>query len=300
MSTLQSLGWSEAVESATPRGRSRRTRSESRPLRGRFALVTGAARGVGRGIALCLGEAGATVYLTDRASHLSNEHTPGPFVEDTADQVSARGGMGIPARVDPTDDSQLEALFAGIATESGGLDIVVFNVHAQSGVPREHGPFWTLPPSLWDDLFIAGVRSQLVTARLALPLVFGREGALLVFTSTLDPDAPVLAENAYYDLAMATINRFVRALGHELADQGITVLGLCPGTPSPAEVLDPRHPPHGESIEYTGRAVVALACDEHVQRKTGRVLRVSDLATEYDFTDLDGTRPAPSAFTTTR
>lgn len=301
MSTLQGLGWSETAESGTPRGRSRRSaRTQSRPLRGRFALVTGAARGIGRGIALCLGEAGATVYLTDRASHLSSDHTPGPFVEDAADQVSARGGIGIPARVDPADDSQVEELFAGIATECGGLDIVVCNVHAQSGVPRDHGPFWTLPPSLWDELFISGVRSQLVTTRLALPLVFGRKGALLVFTSTFDPDAPVLAENTYYDLAMTTINRFVRALGHELSEQGITALALCPGTLSPLEVSDPKHPPHGESIEYTGRAVVALACDEHVRRKTGRVLRVCDLAMEYDFTDLDGSRPGPSALAVAR
>ena len=261
-------------------------------LRDAVCVVTGAARGVGRGIALALGDAGATVYITDRDSR-SGSVSPLPgTIEDTADDVTARGGRGIPVRVDHTVDAQVDALFSQVEAEHGGLHLLVANVFAGNELPFRGGPLWELPIAWWDLMFTAGVRAHLIAAHRAAGLLRASSRGLIVLTSFSD-STPVMAGNAIYDLAMTATNRLAHSLAHDFRPYGVTALALSPGfvrTEAVMTAID-EAPPDTQSPEYVGRAVVALATDPDVTRHTGQVLHVGALAKVYDFTDIDGTQP---------
>ncbi|MFE0151480.1 SDR family oxidoreductase [Nonomuraea sp. NPDC059007] len=252
------------------------------------AVVTGAARGVGRGIALVLGEAGATVYVTDRKSR-AHRHSDLPgTVEDTAGQVNDRGGHGVPVVVDHADDDAVAALFERVRAERGGLDLLVANACAGNALPFAGGPFWTLPLQHWRNMMEIGVRSHLVAAWHAAPLLIERRG-LLVMTGYADPEAEVIAGHVFYDLAMTGVSRLARTLAHDLRPHGVTALALSPGftrTEAIMAAFGDRMPPGGDSIEFPGRAVRALLADAGVARHAGRTVRVADLAEEYGFGDL--------------
>jgi NAD(P)-dependent dehydrogenase (short-subunit alcohol dehydrogenase family) len=268
-------------------------------LKDKIAVVTGASRGAGRAIAAVLGEAGATVYVTGRTVR------GGPAVdnltgtiEDSADEVTARGGRGIAVRCDHTVDADVEALFNRIRSDDGRLDILVNNVWGgyegyMLGIPMT--PFWEQPRSQWQSMFVAGVQANLVTSQLAAPLMIGHRGGLIVSTVAWAFDEYL--RNLYYDVSKAAVIRLMRGMAHDLRPHGVTAIALSPGFMRTERILA-AHAAHPfdlswtESPEYLGRAVRALAVDPNVLQKSGELLTVGDLAKEYGFTDVDGRQPA--------
>jgi NAD(P)-dependent dehydrogenase (short-subunit alcohol dehydrogenase family) len=268
-------------------------------LRGRVAVVTGASRGVGKGIALALGEAGATVYVTGRSeAGGTTEGLPGT-VADTADAVTQRGGRGIGVRCDHTADAEVEALFARVKNEQGRLDLLVNNAwggYEQFDWARFSAPFWEQPLRHWAGMFEAGVRAHLAATRSAVPLMLPAGRGLIVHTTAWDRDKYL--GNLFYDLAKAAVNRMAFGMAGELRPRGVAVVALAPGFVGTERVLAAfagagRAPPNLESPEYAGRAVVALAADGDVMAKSGGVLTVGQLAVEYGFTDVDGRQLPP-------
>jgi NAD(P)-dependent dehydrogenase (short-subunit alcohol dehydrogenase family) len=263
------------------------------------AVVTGASRGVGKGIALALGEAGATVYVTGRSdAGGTTEGLPGT-VRDTADAVTQRGGQGVPVRCDHTADAEVEALFARVRQERGRLDLLVNNVwggYEQFDWSRFAAPFWEQPLRHWSGMFESGVRAHLAATRLAVSLMLPHRRGLIVHTTAWDRDKYL--GNLFYDVAKAAVNRMAFGMARELQAHHVAVVALAPGLVGTERVLAAfagagRVPGNLESPEYTGRAVVALATDANVMAKSGRVLTVGQLAAEYGFTDVDGRQWPP-------
>ncbi len=188
------------------------------------AVVTGAARG----IALVLGQAGATVYVTDRETRARRYSELPGTVEDTAEQLTERGGRGIAMAVNHTDDDAVAALFERVRDEHGGLDLLVANACNGNALPFTGGPFWTLPLEHWRNMVDVGARSHRVAAWHAAPLLIERRG-LAVLTGYTDPDAEVIANHVFYDLAMTAVSRLARTLAHDLRPHGVTALAVSPG-----------------------------------------------------------------------
>ncbi len=282
-------------------------------LRDRIAVVTGASRGGGRGIALELGAAGATVYVTGRTTRSSAAPGYDAFlarsglatmpgtIDDTADAVTAAGGRGIAVPCDHTDAAQVHDLFARVERDHGRLDVLVNNAwggHESFSVETLDAPFWTQPLSHWESMFDHGVRNHVVACHAAAPLFVRQRRGLIVTTTFWDRDRYIKG-NLFYDLAKAAMNRLAFSVAEELRPFGVTSVALAPGwmrteiilaafkaTESTWHQLPPLA--RTESVHYIGRAVVALASDPHVHSKSGRTLLVGDLAAEYGFRDLDG------------
>jgi NAD(P)-dependent dehydrogenase (short-subunit alcohol dehydrogenase family) len=286
------------------------------PLRDLIAVVTGASRGAGRGIALELGAAGATVYVTGRSTRqspgkgyerflplLDLEAPPGT-IEDTAEEVTRMGGKGIAVRCDHTVESEVDACFQRVAREQDGrLDLLVNNAWGGHQDPAHIvKPFWELPTTFWDGMFQAGVRNHILAAKYAAPLMIARRRGLIVTVTFWDRDR--YTGHFYYDLAKASMNRLAYGIAQELQPHGVASVAVSPGWMRTEFVLaghgtDEQHWTEvpalaaTESPRYVGRAVVALASDPRVMEKSGRVHRVGDLAAEYGFTDVDGRRVPP-------
>ncbi len=277
-------------------------------LKGKIAVVTGASRGAGRGIALVLGEAGATVYVSGRSVRESSSRPelPGTTIDETAEMVTARGGLGIPVRCDHTVDEEVESLFSRVEAEQGKLDILVNNVWG--GYEKEPdglipGPFWDQPLWHWDAMFVAGVRAHYSASRLAARIMLPQKQGLIINTTFYDRGK--YFQPLSYFLAKNTINQMVYGMGLELRKHNITAIALSPGWMRTEAVLaaiapggepSPDDYKQTESVEYIGRAVVALASDPQVINKSGQTWTVGDLAKEYDFTDVDGRQVPPFRF----
>jgi NAD(P)-dependent dehydrogenase (short-subunit alcohol dehydrogenase family) len=272
-------------------------------LTNKVAVVTGASRGAGRAIAVVLGEAGATVYVTGRTARNSAavDGLPGT-IDDTADEVTTRGGHGIAVHCDHTMDQEVEALFGRVRAEHGNLDLLVNNVwggyEGQAfGIPMS--PFWEQPRSQWESMIVAGMRAQLVTSQLAAPLMITQSGGLIVSTVAWAYDEYL--RNIYYDLSKASVIRMTRGMAYDLRPHGVAAIALAPGFMRTERILA-AHAAHPfdlsitESPEYLGRAVRALVEDPDVMVKSGQLFTVGDLAREYGFRDIDGRQPAAFRF----
>lgn len=262
----------------------------SADLQDTVAVVTGASRGAGRGIAEVLGDAGATVYVTGRSVRGGPS---GPdrhgTIEDTAAEVTARGGEGIAVRCDHTDEADVTALFERVRNDHGRLDLLVNNAwggyEQRAGEPEAafFGPFWEQPLWRWDAMFVAGVRAHLLAAQRAAALLIEqrrtRPGLVL---STIAWAYDAYLGNVLYDTAKAATARMAFGMAHDLRPHDVAALALAPG-----------HLGVDETTTYLGRAVVSLALDPDVMSRSGAVHTVGDLARVYGFTDLDGTQPEP-------
>ena len=280
-------------------------------LRGRTAVVTGASRGAGRGIALALGSAGATVYVAARSTRGGPPPADGApgTVDDTADEVTARGGRGIAVRCDATDAIQVQALFDRVAAGSGGPDLLVNavwggnerydvsgDVHRLAGVPFD-APFWEHDTARWNEMMMAGVWASLLASRAAAPLMVARRRGLIVHVT--DGISPRYRGNLYWDLSHEAINRMAFAMAEELRPHGVACVAVTPGFMRTERVL--RHLGtdaqrwrevellrDSETPEYVGRGIATLAADAGVLDRTGRSFASGDLAAEYGFVDVDG------------
>lgn len=260
-------------------------------LEGTVALVTGASRGAGKGIALVLGENGATVYVTGRSTRAEpNPDRPGT-IEDTADEVRSRGGNGIAVRVDHTDPAQVASLIEQIKSDHGRLDLLVNNAWMGYEIRVQSIPFWEASLEHWELMF-GSLRGQMLTAQLAVPLMLERGRGLIV--NTLWDVGRHFHAHVFYDTVKNAVSRMSFGMAEQLREHGIAVVALSPGWLHTETMdLSPEQAAQTESTEYIGRATAALAGDPEVLRWSGRTLRVVDVARDYGFTDVDGTVLTP-------
>lgn len=283
-------------------------------LRGKVALVAGATRGAGRGIAVGLGEAGATVVCTGRSSRtgvLVSDYDRPETIEETAELVTAAGGVGVAVPVDHLDPDQVERLAARLSDEHGHLDILVNDIWG--GETLKGGPDrWGTP--IWDHDLDAGMRilrlaidTHLITSHHLLPLLITRAGGLLVEVTdgTWEYNADHYRISVFYDLAKVAVNRLAFSQGHELADHGATAMAITPGWLRSEMMLeafgvtedrwrDAAGPPGwqtSESPRFIGRVIAATAADPAHSRWNQASVTVGELAGHYGITDLDGSRP---------
>jgi NAD(P)-dependent dehydrogenase (short-subunit alcohol dehydrogenase family) len=318
------MGMADVAKRVTKRAKA----TPKKVLLGKVALVAGATRGAGRGIAVALGEAGATVYCTGRSSRKRSRKSSGgrtrqrlppgrpETIEETAELVTAAGGHGIAVRVDHTEPAQVKRLVARIKRRHKGLDILVNDVWGGDALTEWGKPFWTVNLENGLGMLKQAIHSHIITAHYAVPLMLGRRRGI-IFEIT-DGDAFYYRGNLFYDLVKISVIRLAFAMARELRKRDVVSVALTPGFLRSESVLDhfgvteanwkeagnksvnqnsadqndaPADFMVSESPRYIGRAVVALTADPKVKKKSGRVFSSWALAREYGFTDLDGTRP---------
>jgi NAD(P)-dependent dehydrogenase (short-subunit alcohol dehydrogenase family) len=274
-----------------------------------IALVAGATRGAGRGIAVSLGEAGATVYCTGRSTRERRSEVDRPeTIEETAELVTEAGGEGIAVAVDHLDPAQVAGLVERIDAEQGRLDLLVNDIWGAEHLFERNKPLWEHDLDRGLRLLRLAIDTHLITSHHALPLLVRRPGGLVVEVTdgTAAYNADHYRVNAFYDLAKTSVIRLAWAQAQELAPHGGTAVALTPGWMRSELMLEhygvsesnwrdatERTPDFciSETPRYVGRAVAALAGDPDVSRWNGQSLSSGGLAQEYGFTDLDGTQP---------
>ena len=268
-------------------------------LTSKVAVVAGASRGAGRGIALALGDAGATVYVaarTSRGGPKPADGVPGT-VEDTAEEVTARGGVGIAVRADLGDEEQAAALFQRIAEEQGRLDLMVDSAWGVDAMAEWSKKFWELSPGIWRDT-VSTLNAAWFTSVQAARLMAKQGSGLIVHvTDNYYGDTSAHRGQILWDLGHECLNRLIGSMSRELKKSKVAVVGLNPGFMRTERVMMSMKTEAdrkqfrldlSETVEYIGRAAAALAGDAGVLRKTGQLLWVAELAKEYGFTDADG------------
>jgi NAD(P)-dependent dehydrogenase (short-subunit alcohol dehydrogenase family) len=295
-----------------------------KPLEGKVAVVAGATRGAGRGIACALGEAGATVYCTGRStrdkrvarrqSKRSSERRSGKFsafelerrpetIEETAELVSSRGGTGIYACVDHTDEEQVKSLFKRVKREQGRLDILINDIWGGDEL-TEWKPFWTLSLEKGLLMLRRAVFSHIITSRHAAPLMVELKRGLII--EITDGDGLYYRGTLFYDLVKMSVIRLAFDMSEELRRHKVAALALTPGYLRSEAMLEHMNVTEenwregakgnpsfieSETPLFVGRAVAALAADKKILKKSGKVLSSWNLAREYGFTDADGRVP---------
>jgi len=280
----------------------------SQLLKGKVALVAGASRGAGRGIAVELGAAGATVYCTGRTTRTQRSEMNRPeTIEETAELANQAGGQGIAVQVDHLDPAQVKALVARIEDEQGGLHVLVNDIWGATKME------WN--KTVWESSLDYGLRTlrlavntHAITSHFAIPLLIKEPGGLVVEVTdgTDEYNATNYRVSFFYDLAKASVNRIAFALAHELRPHGGTAVSLTPGWLRSEAMLEAygvtesnwreatKIQPHfaiSESPAFVGRAVAAIAQDPDVSRWNGKSVSSGQLARVYGFTDLDGSQP---------
>ena len=268
----------------------------------KIALVTGASRGIGKGIAQELSNAGATVYITGRTlgQEISASKLNGSITQ-TASEINRNGGKCIPVKCDHTDDGQTKKVFEFIKDKHSRLDILVNNVwggyeYYTDGTQfwNESG-FWTSPISRWDSRFQSGVRAHYVSSIYASQLMTVNQSGLIVNLSYFAAERN--DKGVAYGASKAATNHMTRCMAHELKPHNIPVICLYPGlvrTESVMKGAEHLDLSNSESPQFIGKAVVSLAQDSNCMEKTGTVCIAAQLALEYGFTDIDGSQPTPS------
>jgi NAD(P)-dependent dehydrogenase (short-subunit alcohol dehydrogenase family) len=281
-----------------------------RTLQGKVALVTGATRGAGRGTAVALGEAGATVYCTGRSTReRRSEYDRPETIEETAELVGAAGGSGVAVAVDHLEPGQVEALVRRIDAESGRLDVLVNDIWGGELLFEWNTPVWEHDLEKGLRMLRLAIDTHLITSHFALPLLIREPGGLVVEMTdgTREYNEERYRNSIFYDLAKSAVLRLAFAQSEELAPHGCTAVALTPGWMRSEMMLDnygvteanwrdgaavnPHFAAISESPRFVGRAVAALAADPDVHRRNGGSFSSGGLAPEYGFTDLDGSQP---------
>jgi NAD(P)-dependent dehydrogenase (short-subunit alcohol dehydrogenase family) len=279
-------------------------------LTGKVALVTGATRGAGRGTAVALGEAGATVYCTGRTTRKRRSEYDRPeTIEETAELVDAAGGEGIAVEVDHLQPAQVEALVQRIDAEQGRLDVLVNDIWGGELLFEWDTPVWEHDLENGLRILRLAIDTHLITSHFALTLLIRRPGGLVVEMTdgTREYNAEHYRLSAFYDLAKTGVIRLAFAQGKELAPHGCTAVALTPGWMRSEMMLhnygvteanwrdgaatNPHFAAISESTRFVGRAVAALAADPQLHHRNGGSFSSGGLAREYGFTDLDGSQP---------
>ncbi|MDX6707954.1 MAG: hypothetical protein QOI48_3800 [Solirubrobacteraceae bacterium] len=285
-------------------------RAVSGPLTGKVALVAGATRGAGRGTAVALGEAGATVYGTGRTTReRRSEYDRPETIEETAELVDGAGGEGIAVEVDHLRPAQVEALVQRIETERGRLDVLVNDIWGGELLAEWNTPLWDHDLDRGLRMLRLAIDTHLITSHFALALLIRRPGGLVVEMTdgTQEYNGEHYRLSTFYDLAKTAVIRLAFAQATELAPHGCTAVALTPGWMRSEMMLDnyqvteatwrdavvgnPHFTAISESPRFVGRAVAALAADPQVHRHNGGSFSSGGLAREYDFTDVDGSQP---------
>ena len=274
-------------------------------LEGRIAVVAGATRGAGRGIARALGEAGATVYCTGR----SVRGNPSPYgrpetIEETAEMVAAAGGLGIPVRVDHTVEAEVRALFNRIKRERGQLDVLVNTIAGEDPLMAGWTPFWKTDLENGLAVLHNALLSHVITAKYAAPLMTGKRRGLIV--EVTEGDMLLCGGNVLTQLVKFSLKGFAVLMAEELRKYRVTAIAITPGFLRSETMLQrfgvteenwreggkkDRNFLESESPLFVGRAVVALAWDRKAFARSGDLTSSWELAREYGFTDADGRRP---------
>jgi NAD(P)-dependent dehydrogenase (short-subunit alcohol dehydrogenase family) len=304
--------------------------AQKKALRGKIALVAGATRGAGRGIAVALGEAGATVYCTGRSSRKQSRGLRAPSsrpetIEETAAMVTAAGGRGIAMRVDHTEPAEVKKLAAAIKGRHKRLDILVNDIWGGDALTEFGKPFWKCNLANGLQMLKQAIHSHIITSHYAVPLIVGSRRKVIskktrgIIFEITDGDAFYYRGNIFYDLVKISVIRLAFAMSRELRKRNIASVALTPGFLRSESVLEhfgvteanwkdagkkkyanvnsqdqndaPQDFMVSESPRFIGRGVVALASDPNAMKKSGRVFSSWALAREYGFTDLDGTQP---------
>jgi len=275
-------------------------------LSGKVAVVAGATRGAGRGIAHELGAGGATVYVTGRTTRTArSDMDRAETIEETAELVTSAGGRGIAVRVDHSLPGEVESLFARVAAEQDGrLDVLVNDVWGGDPLTEWGTPFWELDLAKATKMLNQAVLTHLITSRYGVPLLVARKSGLVV--EITDGDQPSYRGNLPYDLVKSSVIRLAFGMADELRPHGVAAVAVTPGFLRSEAMLDHfgvtaerwrdavERDPHfisSETPRFVGRAVASLAGDPDVLARSGKVLSSWSLSDDYGFDDADGARP---------
>jgi len=258
-------------------------------LNGKIAVVTGASRGIGKGIALALGEKGCTVYVTGRTAG-DGDRT----VDATARAVTDAGGEGRAVQCDHGDDAQIEALFKRIQEEAGRIDLLINNVYKIPNPPAWGGGFWDHPIGIWDDQVGIGLRAHYVASWHAAPLLFESSEAAILNVSS--PGGKVYHFSSSYGAGKAGLDRLTADMALELEPKGIPAIVLYPGSVATEFILDAAAEremdlSQSQTPLLVGRTAAALLASENLMARSGSIQWVEDLAEEFDVVDETGKRP---------
>ena len=274
-------------------------------LKGKVALVAGATRGAGRGIACALGEAGATVYCTGRSSREGSVDPRRPeTIEETAELVSAAGGTGVAVRVDHTEEAAVERLFEQVRAERGQLDILINDIWGGDALTDWGKSFWQVDLQSGFTMMERAIHTHIITSRHGLPLMLEGQGGLVV--EITDGAFHGYRGHLFYDLCKQSAIRLAYAMSVELEETPITAVAITPGFLRSEAVLDhfgvgednwrdaiakDRHFAHSETPRLVGRVIAALAADPEAKSRAGQALTSWDLARHYGVRDVDGAQP---------